>query len=265
LYQPSGKNPYHSINFVTSHDGYPLNDLVSYERKHNTANGEDNRDGENNNYSANYGIEGPTRRAPIVRLRRRQAKNMMASLLLSQGTPMILSGDEVLRTQRGNNNAYCQDNATSWFDWRLPEKNSEMFRFCQALIAFRLRQPTVRREDFLTGSAEHPNELPDVSWYGTDGHTIDWKNTYHSMTCIFGTSWLKDPAARHVMILMHAGGAPQDFTAPLPAHRLDWRLFIDTAAPAPGDIYPDLDGPLLKPNEPIELNHHSLRCYVAAQ
>lgn len=265
LYQPSGKNPYHSINFVTSHDGYPLNDLVSYERKHNTANGEENRDGENNNYSANYGVEGPTRRAPIVRLRKRQAKNMMASLLLSQGTPMILSGDEVLRTQRGNNNAYCQDNATSWFDWRLPERNSEMFRFTQALIAFRLRQPTIRRENFLTGTAEHPHELPDVSWYGPGGQCIDWRHTFHSLTCIFGTSWQDNPAARHVMIFMHSGGAPQDFDVPVLARDLQWRLFIDTAAPAPGDIYPDGDGPLLKPNEPVELNHHSLRCYVAVE
>ncbi|MEM9187347.1 MAG: glycogen debranching protein GlgX, partial [Planctomycetota bacterium] len=263
LYQPSGKNPYHSINFVTSHDGYPLNDLVSYERKHNTANGEDNRDGENNNYSANYGVEGPTRRAPIVRLRRRQAKNMMASLLLSQGTPMILSGDEVLRTQKGNNNAYCQDNAISWFDWRLVEKNTEMLRFCQALIDFRLHQPTVRREEFLTGKAEQPGTLPDVSWYGTDGRTIDWSKTYHSMACIMASTGLTDPAARHVMIFMHAGGQPQSFAVPEPARDLRWRLFIDTAARAPGDIHPEGNGPKLKPNELVDLDHHSLRCYVA--
>ncbi|MEM6329666.1 MAG: glycogen debranching protein GlgX [Planctomycetota bacterium] len=263
LYQPSGKNPYHSINFITSHDGYTLNDLVSYERKHNTANGEENRDGENNNYSANYGVEGPTRRAPIARLRRRQAKNMMASLLLSQGTPMIVSGDEVLRTQRGNNNAYCQDNATSWFDWRLPEKNSEMLRFCQSLIAFRLKQPTLRREDFLTGSAEADGAIPDVSWYGVDGKAIDWRHTYHSLACIFGAAWLSDPAARHVMILMHSGGQPQQFAVPEPARAANWRLFIDTAAAAPGDIYPEQDGPPLDPTAPISLDHHALHCYVA--
>src|SRR5690606_38195662 len=125
LYQSSGRHPYHSIHFVTSHDGHTLSDLVSYGRKHNQANGDDNRDGENNNLSSNYGVEAPTRRKPIVELRLRQAKNMMASMLLSEGTPMIVAGDEVLRTQRGNNNAYCQDNATSWFDWTLVEKNAE--------------------------------------------------------------------------------------------------------------------------------------------
>src|SRR3972149_1138427 len=167
LYLSSGRLPYHSINFITSHDGYTLNDLVTYERKHNMANGEENRDGDNNNYSANYGIEGPTRRKAITQLRDRQIRNMLASLLLSQGVPMLLFGDEVRRTQRGNNNAYCQDNATGWFDWRLVERNSEMLRFTQALIAFRRKQPNVRRPMFLTGTAEKPGHLPDVSWYGT--------------------------------------------------------------------------------------------------
>lgn len=263
LYQPSGKNPYHSINFVTSHDGYSLNDLVSYERKHNLANGEDNRDGDNNNYSSNYGYEGPTRRAVIQKLRKRQVKNMLATLMLSQGTPMLLSGDEVLRTQRGNNNAYCQDNATSWFDWRLVARNSEMLRFVQALIAFRIHQPTLRRESFLTGTAEKPDELPDVSWYGAGGHVIDWQHAFHSMTCLLGTSWLRDRSARAVMIMMHSGGSPQEFVPPLVAESFKWRLFIDTAADAPGDIYPGAKGPVMKPLEPVTLDHHSLRCYVA--
>ena len=119
LYQPSGRRPYHSINFITSHDGFPLNDLVSYSQKHNQANGEENRDGENHNFSCNYGVEGPTRRKTIEKIRLRQIKNMLASLMLSQGVPMLLAGDECRRTQRGNNNAYCQDNAVSWFNWRL--------------------------------------------------------------------------------------------------------------------------------------------------
>ncbi len=263
LYQPSGRNPYHSINFVTSHDGYTLNDLVSYERKHNLANGEDNRDGENNNYSANYGVEGPTRRLPIVRLRRRQAKNMLASLLLSQGVPMIVSGDEVLRTQRGNNNAYCQDNATSWFDWRLVERNDEMLRFISTLIAYRRKQPTLRREKFLTGTAPRPDQLPDVSWYGVDGECVDWNNTFHSLTCVFGNSWLHDTAARHVLIFMHSGGESQRFFVPEPARNITWRLFIDTAAEPPGDIYADADGPAINATKPLMLAHHSLRCYIA--
>ena len=202
----SGRHPYHSINFVTSHDGYTLNDLVSYEQKHNQANGEDNRDGDNNNYSANNGVEGPTRRKPIVDLRRRQVKNMMATLLLSQGTPMMVSGDEVLRTQRGNNNAYCQDNAISWFDWKLAEKNAEHLRFVQSLIEFRKAQPTVRRDAFLTAqSHEAMAKLPDVSWFSPDGKPMDWQKPTQGFICVFGTFGLDDPAARPVMILMHSG------------------------------------------------------------
>ena len=245
LYQPSGRRPYHSINFITSHDGYTLNDLVSYERKHNLDNGEDNRDGDNNNYSANYGVEGPTRRKSIVELRQRQAKNMMASLLLSQGVPMILAGDEVLRTQRGNNNAYCQDNAISWFDWRLVERNAEMLRFVQALD--RLPPPPAerppRRVPHRQGRAS-PAMLPDVSWYGPDGKPIDWnangaephERLRHQRPRRPGRPRRDDHAARRrrAAAVRHAAGRGRQLT---------WRLFVDTAAEPPGDVYPDADGP----------------------
>jgi isoamylase len=263
LYQPSGRRPYHSINFITSHDGYTLNDIVSYERKHNMANGEENRDGDNNNYSANYGVEGPTRRKLITNLRRRQTKNLIASLLLSQGVPMIVSGDEVLRTQRGNNNAYCQDNATNWFDWRLVEKNAEMLRFVRALIEFRRRQPNVRRSSFLTGTAAKLGQLPDVSWYGTEGKPVEWNTVFHSLTAIFGTSGLANPAAQNVMLMLHAGSQPQPFFVPLAAANLKWRLFVDTAAEPTADIYPHADGPPPPTLGPILLESHALRCYVA--
>jgi isoamylase len=262
LYQPSGRRPYHSINFVTSHDGYPLNDLVSYERKHNLDNGEDNRDGENLNFSANYGIEGPTRRKSVVQLRQRQAKNMIASLLLSQGVPMILSGDEVLRTQRGNNNAYCQDNAITWFDWRLVERNEEMWRFTQALAKFRRSQPNVRRGAFLTGQAVRAGQLPDVSWYGPDGKAPDWSSPLPSLTCVLGTSGIDDPAARAVMLMLHAGHEPQAFVIPKLAAKLSWRLLVDTAAEPPADVFVQADGPS-PDGTPILLEHHSLQCYVA--
>ena len=263
LYQNSGRRPYHSINFVTSHDGYPLNDLVSYELKHNQANGEDNRDGDNNNYSSNYGVEGPTRRKNIVELRKRQAKNMMATLLLSHGTPMVLSGDEVLRTQRGNNNAYCQDNAISWFDWKLQERNAEMLRFTQALIAFRSSQPNVRRPSFLTGSPLGDGSLPDVSWYNPDGKPMNWDTPSQSFTCIFGTAGLDDPASRSVMLLMHAGTDTQEYTIPPQVQTFPWRLFIDTSAESPQDIYPTMSGPALPMEGKLELIHHTLMCYVA--
>nr|WP_231993628.1 glycogen debranching protein GlgX [Pseudobythopirellula maris] len=265
LYQSSGRKPYHSINFITSHDGYSLNDLVSYERKHNLANGEGNRDGDNNSYSANYGVEGPTRRVPIRRLRKRQAKNMMATLLLSQGVPMIVAGDEALRTQRGNNNAYCQDNALSWFDWRLTQRNAEMLRFSEALIALRLHQPTLRRAKFLTGASEGHGALPDVSWYGTDGETVDWNHTFHSLTCVLGTAGLDDDKARHVMILMHSGGKPQEFHAPKTVRGLTWRLAIDTIAEPPHDVFVDTPGPVLNTSQPIQMDHHTLKCYIASE
>jgi isoamylase len=262
LYQPSGRRPYHSINFITSHDGYTLSDLVSFERKHNLANMEENRDGENHNYSANYGVEGPTRRKGIVEIRTRQAKNFLASLLLSQGVPMILFGDEVLRTQRGNNNAYCQDNALSWFDWRLVEKNTEMMRFVQALTAFRRRQPNVRRGSFLTGKAAKPGQLPDVSWYSPDGRPIDWNGNGPSLTSVFGTNGIENVAARPVMLMLHAGREPHPFVVPPAAAAIPWRLFIDSAAEPPHDVYPEADGPAPS-SEPIILDPHTLRCYVA--
>jgi glycogen operon protein len=239
-----------------------LNDLVSYERKHNLDNGEDNRDGENLNYSSNYGIEGPTRRKGITTLRQRQAKNMIATLLLSQGVPMILSGDEVLRTQRGNNNAYCQDNAVSWFDWRLADRNAEMLRFVQALVAFRRSQPNVRRAAFLTGRATRPGLLPDVSWYDPSGKPVDWSHVSHSLISLFGTSGLDDANVRPVMLMLHADRQPKPFVIPSVAAGLDWRLFLDTAAEPPRDIYPNAAGPPPERGS-VMMEAHSLRCYVA--
>ena len=161
LYQPGGRHPYHSINFITSHDGFSLNDLVSYIRKHNEDNGEGNRDGDDNNLSDNYGVEGPTRRKSVETVRLRQIKNFLATLLLSQGVPMLLAGDECRRTQGGNNNAYCQDNPTSWFNWRLVEKNAELVRFTQVvdcLAALRIRRCGGR--SFCAASRHGPANCP---------------------------------------------------------------------------------------------------------
>jgi isoamylase len=263
LYQVSGRKPYHSINFVTSHDGFTLHDLTSFEQKHNDANGEGNQDGDDNNYSSNYGVEGPTRRKPICRLRARQAKNFMATLMLSQGVPMLLAGDEVRRTKRGNNNTYCQDNVLTWFDWRLVNKNVELLRFVKALIAFRKQQPTVRQSTFLTGDQPEENRIPDVSWYDVDGHTVDWDDTYHSLTCLLAATGQEDPAARDILMLFHSGQAPQEFLLPKPARDIPWRVFIDTTADTPGDVYPDADGPTVLADRPILLDHHSLHCYVS--
>ncbi|MDR2133946.1 MAG: glycogen debranching protein GlgX, partial [Treponema sp.] len=164
LYLRDGRKPFHSINFVTSHDGFTLHDLVSYNRKHNEENGERNRDGGDNNNSYNYGEEGPVLDPIILRVRERQLKNFIATMMVSLGTPMILGGDEIARTQRGNNNAYCQDNEISWYDWSLLEKNKNLFRFAREMIAFRRRHPGFMRPEFYTGRDGNYNAIPDISW-----------------------------------------------------------------------------------------------------
>ncbi len=267
LYQAGGRQPYHSINFITSHDGFTMSDLVSFKDKHNEANQEGNRDGDNNNYSENYGVEGPSRRPDVEALRLRQIKNMLATLFLSQGVPMLLSGDECRRTQRGNNNAYCQDNAISWFDWKLVEKNEGLVRFAKALIDFRRAQPAVRRIDFPSGDAARPGELPEVLWFGADGRRKDWRDGGPSLTCCFsaplGDKSATDP--RHVLIMSHAGRQARDFTIPLLPKPVNWRVFLDTRQNTPSDIFPDLDGPFPPPLGRVCLEHHSMMVFVSTE
>lgn len=268
LYEHSGRPPYCSINFITSHDGFTLNDMVSYKEKHNEANGEGNRDGDNNNYSDNYGVEGVTRRLDIDDLRERQIRNMFATLLLSQGVPMFVMGDECRRTQKGNNNAYCQDNDISWFDWSLIEKNADLLRFAQALIKFRRTQPTVRRDHYLTGQPKFEGALPDVSWYSALGTAVDW--TGEDATLIALLKRLEpehDPKgiSRDVLLLINATHEPREFILPPVAKGTQWRLFIDTAAAAPYDVYPDLDGPPPPRARRLTLSYRSLCCFVAAK
>lgn len=266
LYQSSGRRPYHSINFVTSHDGFPLNDLVSYNDKHNEENGESNRDGDNNNNSCNYGVEGPTRRRGINVIRSRQLRNMLATLFVSHGVPMLLMGDEIRRTQRGNNNAYCQDNPTSWLDWSLVEKNADLLRFCQALIAFRRSQPTVRRANFLTGQPYVPGGLPDVCWFDAHGGPVDWGANDHSLICLWAAPPAgngKPSAARHVLLLVHAGWDPREFWIPAAARPIRWHKFFDTGAEPPLDVYPQIDGPPPSDDGRIVLAERSFVCYVS--
>jgi isoamylase len=177
LYDHSGRHPHASINFITSHDGFCVRDLVSYDNKHNEANGEDNRDGDNNNASWNCGAEGETDDAEINRLRRRQVRNFLATLLLSQGAPMITAGDERWRTQKGNNNAYCQDNEISWLPWHEDKDAGELQRFVVSLIALRKEQPVLRRKNFLTGQPPAEGLPKDVIWWNVEGREMgdqDW-------------------------------------------------------------------------------------------
>ncbi|WP_182869085.1 glycogen debranching protein GlgX [Rhodopirellula sp. JC639] len=268
LYEHAGRPPFCSINFITSHDGFTLNDLVSYKDKHNMANGEDNRDGDNHNISDNYGVEGPTRKKGVNTIRGRQIRNMLATLLLSQGVPMIVSGDEVRRTARGNNNAYCQDNDLSWFDWRLVEKNKDVLRFVQSLIHFRRQQPTVRRVNFLTGQPVDGRLIRDVSWYADDGSPLDWGQHHLSMVAyIAAPSRAEDPAGLGRDLVMMFNSTGEDRTQQLPAvgRGMKWNLFLDTAADSPKDIYPELNGPMPPSNRAVDMPCHSLKVFVSGK
>ncbi|MEX0600462.1 MAG: glycogen debranching enzyme GlgX, partial [Rhodothermales bacterium] len=178
LYERSGRRPYASINFVTAHDGFTLEDLVSYERKHNEANQEGNRDGHEPNYSTNCGVEGPTDDPEILECRDRLKRSMTATLLLAQGVPMILGGDELSRTQQGNNNAYCQDNEINWYDWDLDDREQSFLEFLKQVIAFRQAHPNFRRRHFLRGEIDD-REIKDALWWHPDGREMnngDWSD-----------------------------------------------------------------------------------------
>ena len=184
LYADDGRTAFNSVNFITCHDGFTLNDLVSYSQKHNEANLEDNRDGSNENNSWNCGYEGPTAEPYICGLRERLAKNHLCHLFFSLGTPMLLGGDEFLRTQRGNNNAYCQDNDISWFDWALAEKNAGFTGFCRKLIAFRALHLVLHGRKFLLGKDLDADGVADISWYGDALGTPDWNNPDGRLLCV---------------------------------------------------------------------------------
>ena len=266
LYQPGGRPPCSSINFITSHDGFTLSDLVSYREKHNLANGEDNRDGDNHNFSENFGVEGPTDDPELERLRLRQLKNMIATLMLSQGVPMMVAGDEFRRTQGGNNNAYCQDNDVSWLNWKFVEEHGELVQFCRSLIHFRRTQPTVRRETFLTGVPSSDDGWADVSWYNPLGTAVDWHQSELPIICLLAApSANADPdgVGRDVLLLLNSSSHECKFMMPTIAKSKTWRLFIDTAQSVPDDVYPNLDGPEMPASASHTLPHKSMAVYVA--
>lgn len=266
LYQAGGRSPWASINFVTSHDGFTLNDLTSYSQKHNAANGEENRDGDNNNHSTNHGHEGPTADPKIERLRLQQIKNFIATLMISQGVPMLVAGDEVRRTQQGNNNAYCQDNEVSWFDWKLVEKNSDLFRFTKALIQFRRNQPTLRRRHFLTGATTIGSIHPDVSWYGHLGTAVNWHQSDLPMICFLTALEEADEdgtRGHDILAMFNSSSEPVEFMIPTAMKHQTWHLFCDTAGKSPQDVYPNFDGPQLSHNGIHKAQPKSLVIFVS--
>jgi glycogen operon protein len=253
LYLRDGRKPFHSINFITCHDGFTMKDLVSYNGKHNEANGEDNYDGGNNNLSCNYGYEGPSRDGAIELTRIQQMKNFFVTLLLSQGTPMILGGDEFARTQRGNNNAYCQDNSISWYDWNLRERNAGLFRFVKELINFRRHHPCFMRPEFYTGHAGKYNAPPDIVWFDAKGELIDWEKTEYAFSCILnGTKadTLADKDDFDFFMMFNASLKTVPFTlCELSPGKL-WHPCIDTGFSSPDDfILPETSKPLDNPKK----------------
>lgn len=234
LYQHHGETPVNSINFITCHDGFTLADLVSYEGKHNAANGEENRDGVTQNYSANYGVEGPTEDPTVDALRVRQIKNMLATLLVSRGIPMILGGDEFRRTQCGNNNAYCQDNNISWYDWTLLERNRDLFRFVQGMIAFRTGHPVLSCEQFYAPQ--------DVDWFNPAGFTPDW---YALGKTLGWRIHARREGGQDLCLLFNAEREALAFRVPTPGAGTVWRVAVNTAAPPPADMNEPGQGPQL--------------------
>ncbi len=235
LFQHSGRTPAYSINFVTCHDGFTLADLVAYDRKHNHANGENNRDGLNENVSWNGGVEGPTDDPAIRNLRARQVRNFLTLLLLSQGTPMLLAGDELGRSQAGNNNAYCQDNAISWVDWGLLETNRDLFRFAKTLIAFRRAHAVLRQNDFVTGQPRGLYRRADVMWHGVRLGEPDWGPQSRSLAMHLAGEHATEPDC-DVYLAANAWQEDLVFELPAPLKGTRWVRVVDTAEPSPRDI-----------------------------
>jgi glycogen operon protein len=231
IYQERSQLPVNSINFVTCHDGFTLNDLVSYNDKHNQANGEGNRDGIDDNLSWNCGVEGTSDDPAIEALRNRQVRNFTALVLLSRGVPMFAAGDEVRRTQQGNNNAYCQDNETSWFDWTLVDRNRDLLRFWKLMIEFRKRHAAVRQRQFFTG-AVNDRGLADVTWHGTKLDAPGWSDPEARALAMTLAGFNGDPDL-HVMLNTYWDSLEFDLPA-VPGRR--WLIAVDTAQTPPHDI-----------------------------
>jgi glycogen operon protein len=240
LYNRSSRRPYASVNFVTAHDGFTLADLVSYNDKYNEENGEGNRDGHGHNLSWNCGVEGPTDDPAVRALRGRQMRNFLATLMFSQGVPMIAAGDEIARTQRGNNNAYCQDNETSWVDWQLDDERRALLGFAQRVIALRRGHPVFRRRDFFQGRPLYGTDVKDIHWFRPDGTEMtqeDWGHRHARALGVYVVgAALQERDARgrpvfddNFLVLFNANHKPQRFRLPLDGGAVRWRVLLDTS------------------------------------
>jgi glycogen operon protein len=246
LYEDTGRRPHASINFVTAHDGFTLRDLVSYEEKHNEANGEENRDGADANFSWNCGVEGPTDDASIIELRQRQMRNLFALLFLSQGVPMIYGGDEIGHTKKGNNNTYCQDNELNWHNWSPDEAGKDFLRFASQIVAFRRANPVLRRRRFFLGRRIRGTDIKDIMWLRADGEEMteeDWDSSWLRCMGVLLSGDMPgeiDERGEHVrgttlLILLNAYHQPVDFKLPDGLTSGRWKMEFDTSAGFAGE------------------------------
>ena len=242
LYESDGRRPHASINFITAHDGFTLNDLVSYNQKHNEANGENNRDGENHNLSYNFGVEGPTDDPEIVEVREKQKRNFLTTLYLSQGVPMLCAGDEMGRTQRGNNNAYCQDTELGWVSWKLSRRDRDLLAFTRRLARLRREHPIFRRRHFFQGRRIRGSTLEDITWLRPDGNEMtesEWNTLFTRCFAmrLGGDAILEwDEQGNRVtddtfLLLFNADAGPIPFVLPGEAGRIEWTVVITTDDP----------------------------------
>ena len=221
------------MNIITVHDGFTLADLVSYNTKHNEANGEDNRDGTDDNRSWNCGVEGPTDDPAVLELRARQQRNLIATLMLSEGVPLLLGGDEFARSQGGNNNAYCQDNELTWFDWNAAAKNTDLVDFTARLCRLREQHPVFRRRQFFNGTPAPESTRDDLDWYRPDGIPMtpqDWNDSSARAVTMALSGATGDPTRPDdpFMLMLNSWWEPLDFTIPDPLRDLGWRVEIDS-------------------------------------
>jgi glycogen operon protein len=260
LYETDGRRPFASINFVTAHDGFTLRDLVTYNDKHNEANGEENRDGESHNRSWNHGVEGETDDEAVNALRERQQRNFLATLFLSQGVPMLLGGDEISRTQGGNNNAYCQDNEISWIDWTLRTRHDVQLQFTCALTKLRMEHPVFRRRRFFDGRPVHVKgeQLRDIAWFTPSAAEMtetDWDTGYAKSVAVFlngDAIAAPNPRGQQVkddsfLLMFNAADSPIEFTLPSSEYGERWEIVVDTTSPL------DIDRPSLKADATVEV------------
>ena len=250
LYGDDGRGAFNSVNFVTCHDGFTLHDLVSYDHKHNEANQEQNRDGTNDNHSWNCGIEGETGDPAVLALRRQLAKNYACMLFFSLGTPMMLGGDECLRTQSGNNNAYCQDNALSWFDWDRTRKHADIVQFFAKAIAFTRRHRVLRQRKFFQGRDLDDDTVPDITWFGTDLDAVRWTAGDARTLCyrLDGGEGESDDDAYLLFVILHADFRSTQVKIPPAPAGARWLRVVDTSLAAGADfLEPGSEAPIDPP------------------